>query len=118
VVLSGLTAEVTYYFVVRAADTSGNERVDSNEVNITMPVPPTDTIAPSGSLLHPSPGTPVRRKGTLTIEATARDNVGVSLVQILAFLEKRRNYAKLGIISLMPSAGLCQVCCSWIAVSV
>ena len=70
-VWSGLSAGTTYWFGVTAYDTSGNESAFSN---IASGVP-SDTSAPVVSIASPSTGADV--SGTITIAATATDDVGV-----------------------------------------
>jgi hypothetical protein len=66
----------TYYYVIEARDAAGNLSLPSTQVTgIAQP----DTIAPTVSLTAPTNNTTV--SGTITITASASDNVGVSSVQ-------------------------------------
>src|ERR1700741_740264 len=47
------------------------------------PPPPTDNIPPTVSITNPANGATVARKATVTITATASDNVGVTRVEFL-----------------------------------
>jgi hypothetical protein len=81
---SDYVAGQTYFWVVTAYDTSGNESVYSVEVSKTIALPPpgeTDTIPPVVAISSPAPGGTVPRKGLVTITATASDNVGVISVE-------------------------------------
>jgi archaellum component FlaF (FlaF/FlaG flagellin family) len=67
----------------RAVDSSGNEKTPA-AVSVTInnpPPPPPDTTAPSVSLTAPSAGATL--SGTVTLTATASDNVAVSTVGFL-----------------------------------
>jgi hypothetical protein len=75
--LSGLTAGQTYYFAATAYNGAG-ESPFSNEVQYTMPAG--DTIPPTVSITAPLDGAVVPRKSTVTLRATATDNVGVTTV--------------------------------------
>src|SRR5205823_5637928 len=72
---SGLAAG-TYYYQVTAFDAAGNISPASNEVSGTSTA---DTTAPTVSLTAPSSGTTV--SGSVTVSASASDNVGVVGVQ-------------------------------------
>jgi hypothetical protein len=63
-----------------ARDTSGNED-DSPLVTVTVDNTTTDSVLPVVSMTTPSAGASV--SGTVTVSATASDNVGVSSVQFL-----------------------------------
>jgi hypothetical protein len=65
-----------YYYVVTAQDAKGNISGPSNEVSATIPV---DDVPPSVSIAGPT-GTV---QGTVSISATASDNVAVAGVQFL-----------------------------------
>ena len=74
-VFTDLDPNLTYWFGVTAFDTSGNESVFSN---IDSGTPP-DVTAPSVSIGSPAAGETV--SGSISITATAGDNVGVTGVQ-------------------------------------
>ncbi|MDR4484699.1 MAG: Ig-like domain-containing protein [Nitrospirales bacterium] len=79
--VTGLSEGKTYGFMAKAFDTSGNESAPSTEAQITLttnPPPPTDTTPPTVTLTAPSAGAV---SGTVTISASASDNVGVTGVQ-------------------------------------
>lgn len=78
--ISGLLEGVTYFFAVTAYDTSGNESIPSKEISKTIPLP-SDTTPPTVSLTAPTPGATVT--GTVTLQASATDNVSVSGVQFM-----------------------------------
>nr|MBA3966001.1 fibronectin type III domain-containing protein [Nitrospirales bacterium] len=74
----------TYYFTVTAYDQSGNISEPAQEVAITLPtqggnVPPPDTTPPTMTLVGPQNSSPI--SGTITVSATASDNIGVVGVQ-------------------------------------
>lgn len=65
---------LTYYFAVTAVDTSENESGFSQEVYKTIP----DTHAPTVAITSPTTGaTYATVQGTLNLNGTASDNVGV-----------------------------------------
>ncbi len=68
--ISGLDPSLTYYFAVTAYDTTGNESQYSNIVTVLESVPPVV------SLNSPVNNTAV--SGTVSITASASDNVGVT----------------------------------------
>jgi hypothetical protein len=68
----------TYYYVVTAQDASGKISVPSNEAAVAITL---DTTNPTVSVTSPAPGTTVSR--TVTITASASDEVGVAGVQFL-----------------------------------
>src|SRR3990167_74486 len=79
---SDITAanSTTYYYVVRARDTSGQWGSFSNQISATTPAAPvTDTQSPSVSLTAPTNGSTV--SGSVAVSASATDNVGVAGVQ-------------------------------------
>lgn len=80
---TSLTASTTYAYSVSAYDAAGNESARTNPVSVTTPAPqaPPDTVAPGVSMSAPLPGTTV--SGTVTVSATATDNVGVAGVQFM-----------------------------------
>jgi chitinase len=77
--LSGLDEGETYYFAATAYDVDGYESSFSNEVSFT--IPGADTTPPTVTIMSPADGTPVQRKSTVTIKATATDAVGVTKVE-------------------------------------
>ncbi|WNM64052.1 Ig-like domain-containing protein [Candidatus Nitrospira neomarina] len=79
-IVSGLSGGTTYGFIATAFDTAGNESTPSTEATITIPTstPPADSTAPTVTLTAPSGGTV---SGTVTVSASASDNVGVTGVQ-------------------------------------
>ncbi|MBI4402502.1 MAG: phytase, partial [Nitrospirae bacterium] len=79
--LTGLLAGTTYYLRSRAYDAAGNTSANSATANGTTPAPPPDTTAPTVSLTAPVAGSTV--SSTITVSATASDNVGVVGVQFL-----------------------------------
>lgn len=78
--LAGLTNGTTYYFAATSSNEEG-ESSYSNEVSaVPSDLPPPDTIPPTVAITFPGNGT-VQRKSTVTITATASDNVGVTRVE-------------------------------------
>jgi unsaturated chondroitin disaccharide hydrolase len=67
-----VSANTTYYYVVSALDVAG-EGPDSTEASATTPLP--DTTPPTVSITSPANGATV--SGTVTVSASASDNVGV-----------------------------------------
>ena len=81
---TGLSANTTYRYRVRAADAAGNVSGYSNIASATTPAPPPDTgdhIPPTVSITAPASGATV--SGAVTISASASDNVGVVSVRLL-----------------------------------
>src|SRR5262249_25661560 len=74
---AGLAAG-TYYYLVDAADASGNISAPSSQASAVVTA---DTTAPTVSLTAPANGSTV--SGTITVSATASDNVAVAGVQFL-----------------------------------
>src|SRR5262249_9522795 len=72
---AGLAAG-TYYYLVDAADASGNISAPSSQASAVVTA---DTTAPTVSLTSPTAGATV--SGTITVSANASDNVGVVGVQ-------------------------------------
>ena len=66
----------TYFYRVTAEDAAGNVGAASNEASATVT---SDTAAPSVSVTAPAGGATV--SGTVTVQASASDNVGVTSVQ-------------------------------------
>src|SRR5207245_1628614 len=75
---SGLAANTTYRYRVRATDAAGNLSSYSSIASATTPTPP-DTTPPAVSITSPANGATV--SGTITATAAASDNVGVVGVQ-------------------------------------
>jgi len=74
---TGLSAGTTYSYTVAAYDAAGNVSAQSSSVSATTPV--LDTTPPTVSITAPSAGSTV--SGTVTVSASASDNVGVAGVQ-------------------------------------
>lgn len=74
--LTGLSSGTTYYFRVRSADAAGNVTLGSTRT-LTTVAP--DSVAPTVSVTAPSAGAIV--SGTVSLAATATDDVGVVGVQ-------------------------------------
>ncbi|MGH7395024.1 MAG: Ig-like domain-containing protein, partial [Candidatus Methylomirabilales bacterium] len=91
--LTGLTDGTIYFVRVTAVDTSGNESGCSNEASAAA-LPDLDTTPPTVSLTAPAAGAAVA--GTVTVAATASDNVAVVGVQF------RVDGAVLGAEDLLP----------------
>jgi glucose/arabinose dehydrogenase/chitodextrinase len=75
----GRSAGTTYSYAVLARDAAGNESAQSPAVAATTPA--TDTSPPGASITAPAAGSVV--SGSVTVSATATDNVGVAGVQFL-----------------------------------
>src|SRR5438093_1036004 len=75
--LSGLSASTLYHYRVKSRDAVGNLAV-SGDITFTTLAPP-DTTSPTVSLTAPAAGSTVA--GTMTVSASATDNVGVVGVQ-------------------------------------
>jgi hypothetical protein len=67
--------------MVSAFDAAGNNSAQSASASATTQTPPPDTTPPSASMSAPTAGSTV--SGTVTVSATAADNVGVAGVQFL-----------------------------------
>src|SRR5439155_734674 len=74
--LTGLSAGTLYHYRVRSQDAAGNLSVSANSTFTTLAA---DTTAPAVSIASPAASATV--SGTITISATASDNVGVVGVQ-------------------------------------
>lgn len=72
-------ASTTYTYTVRAYDGVGNTSADSNGATITTDAP--DSTAPTVQMTTPADGAAIT--GTVTLAASASDNVGVAGVQFL-----------------------------------
>jgi chitinase len=77
--LSGLDVGRTYYFATTAYDGYGDESAFSNQVSYVVPA--ADTTPPTVAITSPVGGALVQKKSTVTISATASDNVGVTKVE-------------------------------------
>src|SRR5439155_7685948 len=75
--LSGLSASTVYHYRVKSRDAAGNLAV-SADFTFTTVAPP-DTTPPTVSITAPAAGSTV--SGTVTVSASATDNVGVVGVQ-------------------------------------
>jgi glucose/arabinose dehydrogenase/PKD repeat protein len=75
---TGLTPNTSYSYSTKALDAAGNVSASSGAVSATTPGG--DATAPTVSLTAPTGSTV---SGTVTVSATASDNVGVSGVQFL-----------------------------------
>lgn len=75
---SSLSPSTVYQYRVRAEDNVGNLSPYASVVSVTTSAyqPSQDAVAPIVSILSPASGTTVR--GTITVTASAFDNVGVS----------------------------------------
>jgi hypothetical protein len=78
---TGLAPLTTYNYTVSAFDAAGNDSPKSAVVSATTLAPPPDTTTPTVSLTSPTTGAIV--SGTISVTATASDNVGVVGVQFL-----------------------------------
>lgn len=76
--ISGLTAGTTYNFRVKSRDAANNLATSGN-ATFTTQAPSADTTAPTVTLTAPAANANV--SGTVTLTATASDNVGVAGVQ-------------------------------------
>ena len=77
VTLNGLTAGTLYHYRVKSKDAAGNLAVSPDAVFTTAPPP--DTTPPAVSITAPAANSSV--SGTITVSATATDNVSVVGVQ-------------------------------------
>lgn len=77
--LTGLTAGTTYHYQVVSKDAANNS-TSSSDATFTTQAPAADTTAPTISVSAPNNGASVSGK-SVTVSATASDNVGVSGVQ-------------------------------------
>jgi chitodextrinase len=78
---TGLSPATTYTYAVSAFDAAGNESSPSTGVPVTTQSPPLDTSPPTVALTAPADQSTV--SGTVTVGATAGDDVGVVGVQFL-----------------------------------
>jgi uncharacterized protein (AIM24 family) len=77
---TGLSASHSYSYTVSAIDNAGNQSAQSNSSVIITPSC-TDTIPPSVTITSPASGMTYSTAQTVTIVASASDNVGVSKVE-------------------------------------
>src|SRR5213083_1791769 len=77
VTLKGLAAGTLYHYRVKSKDAAGNLAVSPDAVFTTAPPP--DTTPPAVSITAPAANSSV--SGTITVSATAADNVGVASVE-------------------------------------
>ena len=78
--ISGLLDTTPYYVVVTAYDTMGTESGFSSPELVVSPPASGDTTPPTVSIQAPVNHTSVTKKSTVTLSATASDNVGVTTV--------------------------------------
>lgn len=78
--IAGLLDTTTYYFVATAYDTMGTESGFSAPELVVRRPASGDTTPPTVSLTAPANNTSVTKKSTVTLSATASDNVGVTTV--------------------------------------
>src|SRR5712672_3220203 len=77
---TGLSPSTTYTYAVAAFDAAGNLSAQSSPASATTPAA-SDTTPPTVGITSPANGAPL--KGTVTVTASASDNVGVVGVQFL-----------------------------------
>jgi chitodextrinase len=77
---TGLSPSTTYSYAVAAFDAAGNLSARSSPASATTPAA-SDTTPPTVTITAPKNGATV--KGTVTVTASASDNVGVVAVQFL-----------------------------------
>jgi hypothetical protein len=77
--VTGLTNGTAYAFYVRCQDSAGN--ANGTDFGITFSVSAPDVTPPTVSMTAPAEGATV--SGTVTVSATASDNIGVAGVQFL-----------------------------------
>src|SRR5207249_6862748 len=75
--LSGLSASTVYHYRVRSREAAGTLAMSADVTFTTAPLP--DTTPPTVSITAPAAGATVA--GTVTVSASATDNVGVVGVQ-------------------------------------
>jgi hypothetical protein len=74
------TVDGSHAWTAKAFDAAGNNTT-SSAVSVSVNIPPPDAIAPSTSITNPSSGTTYGAAQTVTVNANASDNIGVSKVQ-------------------------------------
>jgi hypothetical protein len=79
IAITGLTPNTTYNWRVRSKDAAGNEAISANSTLTTAAAP--DTTNPTVALTAPAVNAIIA--GTVTLTATASDNVAVAGVQFL-----------------------------------
>jgi hypothetical protein len=77
---TGLSASHSYSYTVSAIDNAGNQSAQSNS-SVTITPTCADTIPPAVSITSPASGMTYSTVQTVTIVASASDNVGVSKVE-------------------------------------
>ena len=78
---STVAAGTTYSYTVKAYDAAGNLSAASTALTVTTPASPPDTTPPTVSISAPANGATVT--GTVSVTATAADDVGIVGVQFL-----------------------------------
>ncbi len=76
--LSGLATNTAYHYRVRSKDAFGNESLGADK---TFTTTAQDVTPPTVSITNPATGANRRRKTTISVTATASDNVGVVRVE-------------------------------------
>jgi chitinase len=80
--VSDLLPGYTYYFAATSYDAYGNESsFSSPEVSAVIPAVLSDTTPPTVTITSPLNGASVQKNSSVTISATALDNVGVTKVE-------------------------------------
>jgi hypothetical protein len=79
VMLTGLSPNTLFHYRVSSKDAAGNLRIGNDKTFVTLPAQ--DTTAPAVSITSPSGGAIV--SGSVTVSASASDNVRVAGVQFL-----------------------------------
>ncbi|MFH1026092.1 MAG: Ig-like domain-containing protein, partial [Nitrospirota bacterium] len=77
---TGLSASTSYSYTVSSIDNANNESAQCSSANATTPQCP-DTTPPSVFITSPPSGTTYTTAQTVTITASASDNVGVTKVE-------------------------------------
>jgi uncharacterized repeat protein (TIGR02543 family) len=76
--ITGLTDGNTYNFYVRCSDSYGNKNTDDYTISFNVLV---DTTPPAVWITSPPNGSTVTRRASITISATAVDNIAVTKVE-------------------------------------